>query len=100
MRPLDRSCQARSSRGCDRACRRDTCAVSERIVDAASHVTRQVGATLNHLARRRPVGPFALAGDMFDAGPFEARPPDADPISDRLLVRKNKTETSLECVDD
>src|SRR5258708_5738020 len=42
---------------------------AQRIVDAARHVTRQVGAARDHLRRRGPAWPFLLGRDATDTAP-------------------------------
>ena len=46
---------------------------AERVLDAARHVARQVGPTLQHLGRRRPVRPFALGRDRLGAATIRSR---------------------------
>ena len=73
---------------------------AERIVDAALHVARQVGTAPQHLRRRGPVRPFALVGDVGHARPGEARPADADAVSQRLMVGQDVIEPPLAGADD
>src|SRR5215471_5534289 len=65
---------------------------AERIVEAARHMTRQVGPAPEHLRGRRPVRPFALGADALDATPAEAVAPDTDAVGERLAVAEHKIE--------
>jgi len=68
---------------------------AKRILDPALHMSWQVGATLEHLRRRRPVRPFALAANGLGPGPGEALASHADAIFDRLLVAEHIIEPAL-----
>src|SRR5208282_3350587 len=59
-----------------------------------------IRATLQHLRRGRPVRPFSLVADTRDASPGETRPPDADAIPERLMIRKHKVKPTLSGADD
>jgi hypothetical protein len=44
---------------------------AEWIAGTAGHEPRQIGLAINHFRRWRPVWPFGLAVDVFEAVPFE-----------------------------
>ena len=58
-------------------------------------MTRQVGAALEHLRRRRPIRPFAFHRDGLRAGPGKPFPANADAIADRFASGENIIETAL-----
>src|SRR5215207_5341759 len=68
---------------------------TERIVDAARHVARQVRAALQHLRRRAPIRPLALHGDGLCARPLEAGPADANCVLNGLPVSERVVEAPL-----
>src|ERR1700744_885229 len=53
---------------------------TERIVDAAGHVARQVRPSPAHLLRWRPARPFPFRGHAVHAAPAEAVAADADAV--------------------
>src|SRR6202022_732904 len=63
---------------------------SERVVDAAGHVARQIGAARQHLRRRRPARPFLFGGDAMDATPAKTVTADTDAVTQRLAVGKDE----------
>src|SRR5262249_15143378 len=73
---------------------------AERILDAAAHVARQVGAARQHFRRRRPVRPFALRRNLLDAGPGEARAADADAVAYRTTVLLHQIKVAVRRIDD
>src|SRR5262249_14985403 len=72
---------------------------AERVFRPAFHVARQVGTALEHLRRRRPIRPLAHAAHVVDAGPGEARPADANAVTDRPAVLLHQIEQPLVRVD-
>src|SRR5215510_8071200 len=68
---------------------------AERVVYAARHVSRQIGASPEHLHGRRPARPFALGADALDAAPAEAGAPDADAVTQRLAIAEHEIEPPL-----
>src|SRR5450759_4999564 len=68
---------------------------AERIVDAAGHVTRQIGATRQHLRGRGPARPFLLGGDAVSATPAKAVTADADAVAKRLAVGEDEIQPPL-----
>src|SRR3954449_4116058 len=73
---------------------------AKRIVDAAAHVPRQVGAAAQHFPRRRPARPGAFLRDDLGARPFEAAAADADAVADRRAVTEHVIEAALAGRDD
>src|SRR5262245_54846425 len=73
---------------------------AERIFRAASHVGRQIRAAPEHLRWRTPVRPLTLERDLLDAGPGEARPPDADAVAHRRAIALDEIKESLTRIDD
>src|SRR3569623_2423860 len=71
-----------------------------RIAGPARHEARQIRLTLDHLRRRRPVGPFLLAGDLQKPLPLKALASDADAIAQRAAVTLHDIKNALGGRDD
>src|SRR6266851_4426045 len=73
---------------------------SERIVDAAGHVARQVGTTRQHLRGRGPVRPFFLGGDAVGAAPAKTVAADTDAVAKRLAIGEHEVKPPLGGIDE
>ena len=73
---------------------------AHRIARTARHEARQIRLALDHLRRRRPVGPFRLPGDLEQSLPLEAFAADADAVADRPVVSLNEVEIAIGGIDD
>src|SRR5579871_3176832 len=72
----------------------------ERVLDTATHVSRQIGPARDHLPRRRPVGPFPLGRNAVHPAPAEAVAADPDAVAQRLALSEHQIEPPLGGVDD
>src|SRR6202022_760861 len=72
---------------------------AERILRAAFHVPRQIGAPRQHFRRRRPRRPFLLRRYLLDPRPGEAGAADADAVAQRLAVTLNQEQKLVWRVD-
>src|SRR6266404_842406 len=72
----------------------------ERVVDAAGHVARQVGATRQHLRGRGAARPFFLGGDAVGAAPAKTVAADTDAIAKRLAIGEHEVKPPLGGVDE
>src|SRR5260370_33033428 len=62
------------------------CAGAERIAGATSQPPRDIGLTLDHFLRRRPVRPLLLAGNLQKSLPLKTLAADADPVAQRATA--------------
>src|SRR5260370_36754786 len=67
----------------------------ERVVDAAGHVARQVGAARQHLRWRGPARPFFLGGDAVGAAPAKTIAADTDAIAKPLALGEHQGKPPL-----
>jgi hypothetical protein len=65
-----------------------------------AHLFHEVGLTLDHFLGRIPVRPFLLVTDGRHAGPTEALPPHADPLTERPSAPQYKVKEAILRVDD
>src|SRR5215470_1562817 len=75
------------------------CPRAQWVLDAAFHVTRQVGPAPEHLRGRRPVRPFLFGRYRSCSRPCEADAADADTIADCLAWAGDIVEPPLAGVD-
>src|SRR5438045_1802189 len=73
---------------------------TERIVDAAVHVARQVGTPCQHLRRRRPTRPFLFRRDTVGSAPAETVAADPDAVAQRLAIGQDEVKPPLGGVDE
>src|SRR4051812_19010517 len=73
---------------------------AERVTLTSRHPAWKIRLALDHLLRRRPVGPLGHTGYGLRAGPSEAVPPDANAIADRRSVTEDVVEVGLSGIDD
>ncbi len=73
---------------------------AKRVAGTASHEARQIGLPLDHLARREPVRPLRLLGDLLHAGPGETVAADANAVADRPSAAQHVIEIGVGRIDD
>src|SRR5262249_41927200 len=72
---------------------------AQRILDAAGHMTRQIGPPCQHLRGWRPAWPDLFRGNSVRAGPTKSVTTDAEAVPKRQPIGKNKIEPPFGRVD-
>src|SRR6266446_6798605 len=75
-------------------------ACAERVLRAAFHVPRQIGAPRQHFRWRRPCRPFLLRGNLLDARPGESGTTDPDAVAHGLAVALYQEQKFVRRIDD
>ena len=65
---------------------------AERIAPSPCHHSRQVGLSLDHFARRRPIRPLTHLADFLGTRPGEAFAADTDAVAQRLAASEDEIE--------